>query len=150
QALQNAGKNVLISFGGATFPSFAYKSYARNVNGLVNQMINNFVTPYGFNGVDIDFEDSSAFMTGVPYDGIGFLISLTNGLAQALPAGQNIITHAPQTPYWDPSAGYNDAYTKIWQQVSNKITWINNQFYDNPDYDRDAATKVLWYQRVAA
>jgi hypothetical protein len=34
--------------------------------------------------------------------------------------------------------------------VGSQITWINNQFYDNPDYDRDAATKVLWYQSVAA
>jgi hypothetical protein len=34
--------------------------------------------------------------------------------------------------------------------VGNQITWINNQFYDNPDYDKDAATKVLWYQNVAA
>jgi mannan endo-1,4-beta-mannosidase len=115
----------------------------------VKQIVN-FVTSNGFNGVDIDYEDSSAFTMGGPYDGIGFLISLTKGLAQSLPAGRNIITHAPQTPYWDPNAGYNNAYTKIWQQVGNQIAWINNQFYDNPDYDRDAATKVLWYQRVAA
>ena len=149
QTLQRAGKNVLISFGGAIFPSSAYQNYARNVNGLVKQIVN-FVTSNGFNGVDIDFEDSNAFTMGGPYDGIGFLISLTKGLAQSLPAGHNIITHAPQTPYWDPNAGYNNAYTKIWQQVGNQIAWINNQFYDNPDYDRDAVTKVLWYQRVAA
>src|SRR6516164_5787471 len=150
RTLQNAGKNVLISFGGAIFSSSAYQSYAGNVNGLVNQIVNNFVIRYGFNGVDIDFEDSNAFTNTRTYDGIGFLISLTKGLAQSLPAGHNIITHAPQTPYWDPNAGYNNAYTKIWQQVGNQIAWINNQFYDNPDYDKDAATKVLWYQRVAA
>src|SRR5271166_2570209 len=40
QALQNAGKNVLISFGGATFPSSAYQSYAQDVNGLVGQIVN--------------------------------------------------------------------------------------------------------------
>ena len=149
QTLQRAGKNVLISFGGAIFPSSAYQNYARNVNGLVKQIVN-FVTSNGFNGVDIDFEDSNAFTNTRTYDGIGFLISLTKSLAQSLPAGHNIITHAPQTPYWDPNAGYNNAYTKIWQQVGNQIAWINNQFYDNPDYDKDAATKVLWYQRVAA
>src|SRR5271165_5435216 len=146
QTLQNAGKNVLISFGGATFPSSAYQSYAQNVNGLVGQIVN-FVTSYGFNGVDIDYEDDAGF-TGT-YDGIGFLSALTNGLAQALPSGQNIITHAPQTPYWD-SNYYNAPYAQIWQQVGNQITWINNQFYDNPDYDKDAATKVFWYQNVAA
>jgi chitinase len=146
RTLQNAGKNVLISFGGAIFPSSAYQSYAQNVNGLVDQIVNNFVTRYGFNGVDIDFEDDAGF-TGT-YDGIGFLSALTSGLAQALPG--HIITHAPQTPYWDPNAGYDNAYTKIWQQVGNQITWINNQFYDNPGYDQDATTKVTWYQNVAA
>jgi chitinase len=150
QVLQSAGKNVLISFGGATFPSSAYQSYAQDVNGLVGQIVN-FVTGYGFNGVDIDYQDEAGF-TGT-YDGIRFLRALTNGLAQALPSGQNIITHAPQTPYWDPNWN-NDPngapYTQIWQQVGNQIAWINNQFYNNPDYDQDAATKVSWYNNVAA
>jgi mannan endo-1,4-beta-mannosidase len=147
RTLQNAGKNVLISFGGAIFASSAYQSYAQNVNGLVNQIVN-FVTSYGFNGVDIDYEDSPGFQGA--YDGIGFLSTLTSGLARALPPGQNIITHAPQTPYWDPNAAYNNAYAQIWQRVGNQIAWINNQFYNNSGYDQDAATKVLWYQRVAA
>jgi chitinase len=101
QTLQRAGKNVLISFGGAIFASSAYRSYAQDVNGLVNQIVN-FVNSYGFNGVDIDYEDNNGFQGG--YDGIGFLSNLTSGLYQALPAGRNIITHAPQTPYWDPNA----------------------------------------------
>jgi mannan endo-1,4-beta-mannosidase len=147
QTLQRAGKNVLISFGGAIFASSAYRSYAQDVNGLVNQIVN-FVNSYNFNGVDIDYEDNNGFQGG--YDGIGFLSNLTSGLYQALPAGRNIITHAPQTPYWDPNAAYNNAYTKIWQRVGNQIAWINNQFYNNQDYDKDPATKVLWYQRVAA
>jgi chitinase len=148
QTLQNAGKNVLISVGGgAGFPSTAWQSYAQNVNGLVNQLVN-WVTDYGFNGVDIDYEDDAGF-TGT-YDGIGFLSALTSGLAQALPFGQHIITHAPQTPYWDPNGGYNNAYTQIWQQVGNQITWINNQFYNNSPYDKDAALKVLWYRNIVA
>jgi chitinase len=149
RTLQNAGKNVLISFGGGIFPAWpkqssAYQSYAQNVSGLVNQLVN-FVTRYGLNGVDIDYEDDAGF-TGV-YDGIGFLTALTSGLAQALPSGQDIITHAPQTPYWD-SNYHNAPYAQIWQRVSNQITWINNQFYHNSDYDKDAATKVSSYQRV--
>src|ERR1700747_2500824 len=92
QTLQNAGKNVLISVGGGGgFPSSAYQSYAQNVNGFVNQIVN-FVNTYGFTGVDIDYEDSSGF-TG-SYDGVGFLIALTSALVEALPAGQNIVTHA--------------------------------------------------------
>jgi chitinase len=151
RALQNAGKNVLISFGGARFPAWpvqssAYQSYAQNVNELVNQLCN-FVTRNGFNGVDIDYEDDAGF-TGT-YDGIGFLSALTSGLAQALPSGQNIITHAPQTPYWDRNF-HHAPYDQVWQRVSNQITWINNQFYHNPNYDKDAATKVFWYRKIVA
>ena len=145
QTLQNAGKNVLISLGGgAGFPSSAYESYAQNVNGLVEQLVG-FVTSNGFNGVDIDYEDDAGF-TGT-YDGTGFLIALTNGLAQALPSGQNIITHSPQTPYWDPN--YNNApYAEIWQGVGNQITWINNQFYNNPPWDATPDLKVEWYDKI--
>jgi chitinase len=146
QALQNANKNVLISVGGSTFPSSDWQNYAQDVDGLVKQLVS-WVTINGFNGVDIDYEDDAGF-TGT-YDGVGFLSALTSGLAQALPAGQNIITHAPQTPYWDPNGRYENAYTLIWQQVGDQITWINNQFYNNKAYDRDAALKVLWYQNIA-
>jgi chitinase len=146
QALQQAGKNVLISLGGgAGFPSSAYESYAQDVNGLVAQLVR-FVTGNGFNGVDIDYEDDAGF-TGA-YDGTGFLTELTNGLAQALPPGQDIITHAPQTPYWDP--GYNNApYAGIWQGAGNQITWINNQFYNNPRWDATPELKVGWYNQIA-
>jgi chitinase len=147
QTLQNAGKNVLISVGGGGgFPSSAYQHYAQDVNGLVDQIVT-FVTTYGFNGVDIDYEDDGGF-TG-SYDGVGFLTALTTALAGALPSGQNIITHAPQTPYWDPC--WNNApYAQIWQQVGNQITWINNQFYNNPPWDATPDLKVQWYQTVAA
>jgi len=145
EALQNAGQNVLISFGGAGFPSSAYQSYAQNVNGLVEQLAG-FATSNGFNGVDIDYEDDTGF-TGA-YDGIGFLIALTNGLAQALPPGQNIITHAPQTPYWDPNY-HNAPYAEIWQGAGNQITWINNQFYNNPPWDATPDLKVEWYNQIA-
>jgi chitinase len=146
QTLQSAGKNVLISLGGSSgFPSSAYQSYAKNVTGLVEQLVS-FVTSNGFNGVDIDYEDDAGF-TGT-YDGIGFLVALTNGLAKALPSGQNIITHAPQTPYWDPN--YNNApYAKIWQGAGDQIAWINNQFYNNAPWDASPGLKVEWYNNIA-
>ena len=147
-ALQNAGKNVLISVGGSGgWPSSAYESYYQDVPGFVDQIVNNFVKQYGFNGVDIDYEDDNGF-TGT-YNGIDFLSKLTNDLAQALPPGQNIITHAPQTPYWDPN--YNNApYAQLWQRVGNQITWINNQFYNQPGYVETSADFVNWYQKIAA
>jgi len=148
QTLQNAGKNVLISVGGDTqyFPSSAWQQYAQDVNGLVEQLVG-YVTANGLNGVDIDYEDDNGF-TGT-YDGITFLIDLTNGLAQKLPPGQNIITHAPQPPYFDPAGGFSDAYTQIWQGTGGNISWFNCQFYNNPPYSSSASSKVSWYETFA-
>jgi chitinase len=148
QALQNAGKNVLISVGGdiKSFSSSDWRQYAQDVNGLVDQLVG-YVTANGLNGVDIDYEDDSGF-TGA-YDGITFLTSLTNGLAQNLPPGQNIITHAPQPPYFDPDARFNNAYTQIWEEAGSNISWFNCQFYNNPSYDAPASTKVSWYETFA-
>jgi chitinase len=156
QALQNAGKNVLISIGGAKegFPSSDWQRYAQDVNGLVEQIVG-YVIANGFSGVDIDYEDDYGF-TGGPdgtgvYDGVTFLIELTNGLAQELPPVQNIITHAPQPPYFDPNlkARYKNAYTQIWQGTGNNISWFNCQFYNNPEYSSSASSKVSWYETFA-
>jgi chitinase len=146
KTLQDAGKNVLIAVGGATgFSTNAYKKAASNVEPLVNA-IAHFVTENGFNGVDIDFEDEKGFSGS--YDGVGFLVELTKGLAKKLPTGHNIITHAPQTPFW--SADFHKApYTRMWKETGEHITWINNQFYNNPDFDKNAKLKVEWYEKIA-
>ena len=148
QTLQNAGKNVLASFGGdsGTFPSSAWQRCAQNVDTVVNHIVA-FVKNNGLNGVDIDYEDSNAFTTMRPYDGAGFLIALTKGLAQALPPGRNIITHAPQTSHWYPGY-YQAAYQQIWQQAGNQIAWFNNQFYDNSDRDATSQLKVQTYHDI--
>src|SRR5271166_2114617 len=157
RALQNAGKNVLVSFGGSSdvISSSDWNFCAQNMRTLVNS-INMFVLINGFDGVDIDYEDNSGFDGTGGYDGVTFLSQLTSGLAYALPPGHNIITHAPQVAYWDGTGNEFQwvtdpvaPYTKIWQNVGNYITWFNNQFYSTPRYDQDAPTKVKWYQNVA-
>ena len=156
QLLRSAEKNVLISVGGAvnntnpkwkSWTSAKYKTYSDNVSALVEQ-IASCVGSIGADGVDIDFEDSDAFTGKAGYDGITFLCELTSGLYQALPSG-SIITHAPQTPYWDKNSLYKAAYYSLHSQVGNSIAWYNNQFYNNPRYDSDAATKVASYLMVA-
>jgi chitinase len=156
QLLQSAGKNVLISVGGEVkntdpawtgWSSAKYETYSENVPGLVEQIVS-WVGSVGADGVDIDFEDSHAFTGKAGYDGIAFLSELTSGLYQALPTG-SIITHAPQTPYWDKNSLYQAAYCKLHSQVGNSIAWYNNQFYNNPRYDKDDATKVASYLMVA-
>jgi chitinase len=155
QLLQSAGKNVLISVGGEVhtdptstgWTSPKYKICSESVSGLVEQIVS-WVESIGADGVDIDFEDSDAFTGKAGYDGITFLSELTSGLYQALPSG-SIITHAPQTPYWDKNSLYKAAYCDLHSQVGSSIAWYNNQFYNNPRYDKDAATKVASYLMVA-
>ena len=155
--LRRANKNVLISFGGVLnntsgLTTAAYQSYASNVTGLVNQIVG-FFQKFDFSGVDIDYEDDAGFGNNAAYDGVGFLSALTSGLAQALPSGQNIITHAPQTPYWDSHSnlarGGIAPYFQIWQNVGTKIAWFNNQVYNNPEYDATAALKIQKYEDIA-
>ena len=87
QALQAAGKNVLISVGGEVnntdpawtgWTSAKYGTFNGNVPGLVQQIVS-WVESIGANGVDIDFEDSNAFTGKADYDGITFLSTLTTG-----------------------------------------------------------------------
>ena len=94
-ALHAAGKRVLISLGGHSFPAAAYAQYAKDVNALAGQIVGDWVAKYQFDGVDIDFEDSEAFYdpTAAGYCGRTFLIELTRGLASQLPPTQRIITH---------------------------------------------------------
>jgi hypothetical protein len=155
--LQRAGKNVLISFGGANnnksgLTTAAYKAYASNVPALVNQIVT-VVKGSLFNGVDIDYEDSAGFGNNAAYDGVKFLSELTIELFNQLPPGHNIITHAPAVPYWDSHSIYarggNAPYYQVWQNARSYISWFNNQFYDNAAWDATAALKIEKYQAIA-
>jgi chitinase len=145
QQLHAAGKTVLISFGGSG-PNLTSGSYANcyynNMTGLV-QAIVDFVNQYSFDGVDIDFEDTTAFGNGPgggteQYDGVQFLEQLTTDLGQQLSFPRNIITHAPQTPYFTStytanngfSSYGNPPYAQIYYDVGQYIAWFNNQFYN--------------------
>jgi chitinase len=126
RALKNAGKKVLVSFGGDpnTFPSSEWQRCAQNVlafdpdgrSVLANNIVQ-FVAGYEFDGIDIDYEDSDGFTGKAGYDGVEFLVALTGQIARWLP---NIITHAPQSPYWyldggyGPNGGPGAPYQEIW------------------------------------
>ena len=62
-----------------------------------------FAARNGFDGIDIDFEDTDALTGTGLYDGINFLIQLTVKIARWLSYGTQVLTHAPQPPYWDPN-----------------------------------------------
>ena len=132
QTLHNNGKTVLLSLGNAS--SSQYASCANNVNYLADQLVN-YVTSNGFDGVDIDFEDTSAFSGEAAYDGVQFLTDLTDDLYSDLPQWHNIITHAPQTPYWLNNYHYAyPPYAQIYWNTNwqtNEIAWFNDQTYGN-------------------
>ena len=147
QTLHNAGKTVLVSFGGADdvnqntgedYTSEAYQVCSRNVENLATQ-IANLVYANGFDGVDIDFEDNSAFSAGSAYDGVAFLTQLTDDLYSQLSqprfVRQNIITHAPQTDYWLQNYNYQyPPYAQIYWNTAwstKEIAWFNNQTYNS-------------------
>lgn len=165
QTLHNAGKTVLVSFGGADkvdqntgedYTSEAYQACSGNVDNLASQ-IANFVYANGFNGVDIDFEDSSAFNAGGAYDGVAFLTQLTDDLYYKLSQPpffeQNIITHAPQTAYWLDDYNYPyPPYAQIFWNSGNEIAWFNNQTYNNclngGNTDCNATDKINNYTNI--
>ena len=122
-----SGIKLLLSVFGATDHPIAAGLTASN---LVTK-ISNYVTTYNYDGVDIDWEETSYF----DYDnGIGeeWLIELTSGLRTSL-GNQYIITHAPQAPYLGAiNYAYQNGggYLYIHQEVGDDIDWYNVQFYN--------------------
>src|SRR5262249_1415184 len=112
-------------------------SCVQSMSSLVTQLKQR-VSTNGFDGVDIDFEDTVSFEQGSTYDGISFLVTLTNALYTSLSFPHNIITHAPQSPYWEPNSmwTYNPTmYPKppcfyVYSKTGTAIAWYNTQFYN--------------------
>ena len=158
QQLHTAGKTVLVSFGGQEqydssgndITSNAYQAcyfgtdFGTGGIGYLYSQIYDIVNNSGFDGVDIDFEDNSGF-TG-NYDGVDFLTQLTNDLYSGLPTWQNIVTHAPQSPYWTSS--FNWAYQTIYYNTRPAIAWFNVQFYNECPTDCTAQEKIADYNNI--
>ena len=191
-AVENAGKNVLLSFGGAgagsSYATFATGGTYNGVSYTADQATQNLanvlaayvtgassyvsaitgatipITTYnhsagtfkGFNGIDLDFEDTQAFQSNSTYNGVHFASQLTIDLRNQL-GGNYLITHAPQTIYLDPaytqgntgayglpSGGYQAILTNNYAgrnpnatptAAGNATSWLNVQFYNNPADD---------------
>ncbi|EIW74227.1 glycoside hydrolase family 18 protein [Coniophora puteana RWD-64-598 SS2] len=89
-----------------------------------------WVTKYGVDGVDVDYEDFTAFNKG---DGSAetWLINFTKELRAKLPQGQYILTHAPVAPWFSPAPKWGGGgYLKVNQEVGDMIDWYNVQFYN--------------------
>ncbi|WP_017218635.1 glycosyl hydrolase family 18 protein [Pseudoalteromonas sp. NJ631] len=132
QTMQQNGQRVLISFGGGAMDHNVYYSLSQDPDRLADSLAD-FVKNNHLDGIDIDYEDSAAFIANASYDGVQFLVSLTQALRKQLPSPRYCISHAPQPPYLE-HGGYMAGYLKIVEQVGEDIDWLNVQFYNNPPW----------------
>ena len=133
---KNAGKIVLLSFGGAGMGG----SWEGDVNDcwdycfgreaqVVGRLTEIIVNELDIDGIDIDYEyhiddhPERGFTRGA--EARMFLGLLTQGLRASLPPGQ-IITHAPLDNELVPGTGYYD----VLKQHSNMLDFLMPQYYN--------------------
>ena len=131
-ALHANNQKVMISFGGGQMSSGGYAGIVGSEAKLA-QSIAAFVKEYNLDGVDLDYEDTAAFMGRADYNGVDLLVNLTKALREELPSPKYLITHAPQPPYLQVGSGM-DGYVSIMEQAGEDIDWLNIQFYNNPPW----------------
>ncbi|KAJ3378006.1 hypothetical protein HDU84_008029 [Entophlyctis sp. JEL0112] len=132
-----AGKKVMISaFGGGINPTSDGLDAVSTANSLASYVIKN-----GFDGADIDWEDSSAFNANG--DGEAWLITFTRQLRANLPSPY-LISHAPQAPYFSPGMYHKGAYLAIDSSVGDLIDFYNVQFYNQGSSSYDSC-ETLFY-----
>ena len=92
------------------------------------QQLASFVKQNNLDGVDIDYEDSGAFIAGTAEP---WLITFTQELRNQLPSPY-LISHAPQPPYMVQGqfTSKGGGYNKINQEVGDLIDFYNVQYYN--------------------
>ncbi|KZK97551.1 MULTISPECIES: glycosyl hydrolase family 18 protein [unclassified Pseudovibrio] len=132
---QQKDLKVLAALGGADFVTAVWQECNDNLDSFVAALAD-FVKTNGFDGIDIDWEDSAAIVSDDHYNAVNFLVSLSQKLKAALPSDQSIITHAPQPPYLDPT-WYGGPYLKVMEQAHDVIDYLNIQYYNNSPWVGD-------------
>eukprot|EP00586_Coscinodiscus_wailesii_P007423 CAMPEP_0172491642 /NCGR_PEP_ID=MMETSP1066-20121228/22524_1 /TAXON_ID=671091 /ORGANISM="Coscinodiscus wailesii, Strain CCMP2513" /LENGTH=591 /DNA_ID=CAMNT_0013260803 /DNA_START=1 /DNA_END=1776 /DNA_ORIENTATION=- len=134
--MQAAGKKVILSFGGAGMggswegdPNDCWE-YCFGREGQVVDRLVEIVEEMGLDGVDIDYEyfyeddqNGSDFTKGEQAQ--TFLMEVTTGLRQKLPAGAEI-THAPMDVDMVPGKAYYDIIVKLGSQLD----YLMPQYYN--------------------
>ncbi len=122
KAYNDNGVKVLVSaFGATEMPT------SRDPVDVANKLAK-FVTDYNLDGCDIDYEDNDAMEAG---KGEAWLIAFTRRLRELLPT--QIITHAPQAPYFKSEYYPKGGYVTVHREVGNLIDFYNVQFYNQGD-----------------
>jgi len=149
QSLHSAGKKVILSCGGAAeTPTFASTSdatnFANSISGLMSQ--------YGFDGVDIDFENGAVFLNSGDLDinnpttpNVVYLISGLKQLKSLQPKA--MITFAPipnylqaAYQYYGPGqfggqANWNGAQLAVINNVRSITSYVWPQYYNEANIE---------------
>ncbi|KZV72254.1 carbohydrate-binding module family 5 protein [Peniophora sp. CONT] len=132
-----AGIKMLVSaFGSTDYPTTNGANAVSTANSIAA-----WVKQYNLDGVDVDYEDFSAFNGGTTA-AVDWLIAFTTQLRSQLPAGQYIITHAPVAPWFEK--GYSGGgYLAVHNAVGSSIDWYNIQFYNQGQSQYTDCTGLL-------
>ncbi|KAF8552690.1 glycoside hydrolase family 18 protein [Imleria badia] len=125
QEYNAAGISLIVSgFGSTETPTSSGVDAVTSANDMAA-----WVIQYGVQGIDVDYEDFSAFNHN---GGIAetWLINYTKQLRAKLPRGQYIISHAPVAPWFSPTMWSGGGYIAIDKSVGSLIDWYNVQFYN--------------------
>mmetsp|Transcript_12393 Transcript_12393/g.35992 ORF Transcript_12393/g.35992 Transcript_12393/m.35992 type:complete len:742 (+) Transcript_12393:108-2333(+) len=137
QDLQDAGKKVLVSFGGAgmggswpTSEDDCWEHCFGREDQVINQLVG-IVQELNLDGVDIDYEyfyednqRNSGFAKGS--EATHFLKFITKALRRRLPAGSNLVTHTPMDIDLVPGSAYFD----VLKDVHEDVDFIMPQYYN--------------------
>jgi hypothetical protein len=121
------GARVIVSAGGA-----GYTSYPANGAAAFGSGAAQFALLHDLDGVDMDFENfTTAFGTPSGLNKAQTIQWLTDATAAAreLLGVERLITHAPQSPYWNVEFAYG--YLDWWLSGGNELTTaILMQYYN--------------------
>ncbi|KAH7087279.1 glycoside hydrolase, partial [Auriculariales sp. MPI-PUGE-AT-0066] len=126
QRLTSGGAKLMIAAGGATdHPTTAGLGPEKRA-----QLLANYVKRYGFDGVDVNYEDFAAFNAN---DGRAerWVIRFTRELRKQLPSHE--ISHGPVAPLFQPNRWGGGGYLRINNEVGGLINFYNIQFYNQGD-----------------
>jgi chitinase len=145
QALQAAGKHVLISIGGAADP-VAIENEA-DASAFAASMLT-IINTYGFDGIDVDLEGQSLHLDAGDTDfmnptspRIVYFIDAMHELLDQLPS-DFIVTAAPETAFvqggYGAYAGVWGAYLPVLHALRDRWTFVHVQHYNTGSmYGRD-------------
>ncbi len=142
--LHSQGKKVIISCGGASeTPTFGSSSDATNFANSVASMM----TTFGFDGVDIDFENGSVYLNQGDLNlaspttpSVVYLIQGLNNLHSLKPNA--LITFAPMPNYLQAAyqwygpgtnggqSNWNGAQLPVINSIRSILTWVWPQYYN--------------------